>query len=53
MLIFLMGGALVSNAQPNIKGKVTDENGQPLPGVAVMVEGTTNGTMTDAIHFPA
>ena len=47
VLIFLMGGALVSNAQPTIKGKVTDENGQPLPGVAVMVTGTTNGTMTD------
>ena len=47
VLIFLMGGALVSNAQPNIKGKVTDENGQPLPGVAVLVTGTSNGTMTD------
>ena len=46
-LIFLMGGALLSYAQPTIKGKVTDENGQPLPGVAVMVPGTTNGTMTD------
>ena len=47
VLIFLMGGGLVSYAQPSVKGKVTDELGQPLPGVAVMVPGTTNGTMTD------
>ena len=46
-LIFFMGGAALSYAQPTIKGKVTDENGQPLPGVAVLVTGTTNGTMTD------
>ena len=31
-----------------IKGKVTDENGIPLPGVSVVVKGTTNGTATDA-----
>ena len=47
VLIFLMGGAMLSYAQPTIKGKVTDENGQPLPGVAVMVVGTNNGTLTD------
>ena len=46
VMIFLMGGAL-AYAQPTIKGKVTDVNGQPLPGVAVMVEGTSNGTLTD------
>ena len=47
VLIFLMGGAATSYAQPSVRGKVTDEFGQPLPGVAVMVPGTTNGTMTD------
>ena len=31
-----------------ITGTVVDENNQPMPGVAVMVEGTTNGTMTNA-----
>ena len=46
-LIFLMGGAALSYAQPSVRGKVTDEFGQPMPGVAVMVPGTTNGTMTD------
>jgi TonB-linked SusC/RagA family outer membrane protein len=29
-----------------VSGTVTDENG-PLPGAAVMVQGTSNGTMTD------
>jgi len=46
-LIFLMGGAALSYAQPTLKGKVIDADGLPLPGVAVMVSGTTNGTMTD------
>ena len=31
----------------NVKGTVTDEAGQPLPGVYVLVQGTTNGTATD------
>ena len=33
-------------AQTEVRGKVTDATGQALPGVAVMVPGTTNGTMT-------
>ena len=47
-LIFLLGGAAVLNAQPSVAGKVTDSDGLPLPGVAVLVSGTSNGTMTDA-----
>lgn len=31
-----------------VTGKVTDSNGQPLPGVTVVVKETTNGTVTDA-----
>jgi len=31
-----------------IRGKVTDASGQPLPGVSVVVKGTTNGIITDA-----
>ncbi|QHT71467.1 TonB-dependent receptor [Rhodocytophaga rosea] len=31
-----------------VKGKVTDETGQSLPGVNVLVKGTTNGTTTDS-----
>ena len=37
-----------SGGQQNvIKGKVTDVNGDPLPGVAVVVKGTTHGVITD------
>src|SRR5690606_34721264 len=30
-----------------ITGTVTDQNGEPLPGVTISVEGTTIGTATD------
>lgn len=35
------------NQQKEITGKVTDTQGQPLPGVTVTVKGTTKGTVTD------
>ncbi|MGV8091962.1 MAG: TonB-dependent receptor [Mangrovibacterium sp.] len=31
-----------------VSGKVTDSSGAPLPGVTVVVKGTTQGTITDA-----
>ncbi len=33
--------------EKTISGNVTDQNGLPLPGVNVLVVGTTNGTQTD------
>ncbi|MGD9930702.1 MAG: SusC/RagA family TonB-linked outer membrane protein [Mangrovibacterium sp.] len=33
--------------QKAVSGKVTDASGQPLPGVTVVVQGTTTGTITD------
>jgi outer membrane receptor protein involved in Fe transport len=33
--------------EKTISGNVTDQSGLPLPGVAVIVEGTTTGTQTD------
>ncbi|WP_196068255.1 SusC/RagA family TonB-linked outer membrane protein, partial [Bacteroides faecis] len=34
-------------SQKMIKGKVTDENGEPLIGVNISVEGSSTGTITD------
>ncbi|GAA4442074.1 SusC/RagA family TonB-linked outer membrane protein [Ravibacter arvi] len=31
-----------------IRGKVTDENGEPLPGVSILLKGTQQGTISDA-----
>ncbi len=33
--------------QKSVSGKVTDSSGASLPGVSVVVKGTTNGTITD------
>lgn len=34
-------------AQIEVSGTVTDDLGDPLPGAAVLVKGTSNGTVTD------
>jgi TonB-linked SusC/RagA family outer membrane protein len=34
--------------QKSVSGKVTDSGNQPLPGVTVVIKGTTNGTVTNA-----
>ncbi|WP_047545115.1 SusC/RagA family TonB-linked outer membrane protein [Psychroserpens sp. Hel_I_66] len=44
--IFIFQG-IVANAQNTVSGKVTDVNGVPLPGVSVIVKGTTTGMSTD------
>jgi len=36
-----------SFAQTTVKGKVIDNNGQPLPGANIIVTGTTTGTISD------
>ncbi len=38
---------LDAQQQGKVSGKVTDSSGSPLPGVSVVVKGTTNGTITD------
>ena len=45
-LVFLLIG-MQAFAQSAVSGKVTDQSGEPLVGVNVLVKGTTNGTMTD------
>ena len=31
----------------SIKGKVIDENGLPIPGVSILIKGTTKATVSD------
>ena len=40
--------SLSGEVQKTISGKVTDIKGEPLAGVSVAINGTTNGTITDA-----
>ena len=48
-LCLLMAVSATVYAQTQqVKGKVSDTNGEPLPGVSVVVEGTTLGAMSDA-----
>ncbi len=48
LVLFFLAFSLQIFAQEKIvTGKVVDENGAPLPGVTVLVEGTQNGTITD------
>ncbi|MDX1286193.1 MAG: carboxypeptidase-like regulatory domain-containing protein, partial [Draconibacterium sp.] len=39
---------LLTQQQNRVSGTVTDESGQPLPGVTVVVKGTMQGTVTNA-----
>ncbi len=36
-----------STQEKAVSGKITDENGDPIPGVNIMVKGTSIGTITD------
>lgn len=48
LVLCFMLSAMTAWAQSKVvTGVVTDDQGQPLPGVAVMVPGTTSGTVTD------
>ena len=37
----------INSQQKDITGKVTDSSGSPLPGVTIVLKGTTNGTISD------
>ena len=45
-IVFIVSGT-VSAQELTISGTVVDETGVPLPGVTVVVQGTTTGTSTD------
>ena len=42
------GELKVLQQQKTVSGKVTDSDGSPLPGVTVLLKGTTKGTVTDS-----
>ena len=51
-MICLLAGFVTSEGAPEeqqkkVTGTIRDENGKPLPGTAVVVEGTTTGTTSD------
>lgn len=45
-MLFTLVGVKAQDAQA-VSGKVTDGNGQGIPGVTVLEKGTNNGTVTD------
>ena len=46
LMVFLLAISTIAIAQ-NVSGRVTDEKGDPLPGVSVVVKGTQNGIISD------
>ncbi len=46
-LMLCISAAAFAQSMHEIKGKITDANNNPLIGVTVFVDGTTNGTSTD------
>lgn len=48
LLLYLAVATTAAWAQQKITGQVSDESGQPLPGVNVVEKGTTTGSSTDA-----
>lgn len=46
LMVVGIGTVLAQQSGRTITGKVLDENNQPMPGVTIIVDGTTNGTMT-------
>lgn len=51
ILLTTFNQELLPQQQPTVSGAVTDESGQPLPGVTVVVKGTTTGTITNSDGF--
>ncbi|WP_234567099.1 SusC/RagA family TonB-linked outer membrane protein [Rhodohalobacter sp. 614A] len=47
LIVLLFMGTAYAQQDITVTGRVTDDNGEPLPGATVMVEGTSHGTTTD------
>ncbi len=48
LLAAATGGVSTQQTQATVTGSVTDENNAPLPGVNIIVKGTSTGTITDS-----
>lgn len=48
LMVCLLAVGPWAQAQQSVRGQVKDQTGSPLPGVNVLVKGTTDGTVTDA-----
>lgn len=46
-MFFLAFQVLAFAQEKTVTGNVTDDTGNPLPGVSVVIQGTTSGTVTD------
>jgi iron complex outermembrane receptor protein len=47
LFAFVLFTGLISYSQTTISGKVTDQNGQPIPGANVVITGKAVGAVTD------
>lgn len=47
LILFLFLSVFAKGQDLTVSGKVTDENGEGIPGVTVVVKGTTSGTITN------
>ncbi|WP_247716549.1 SusC/RagA family TonB-linked outer membrane protein [Sinomicrobium weinanense] len=46
-VLWMLGTAFITAQEKIVTGTVTDGDGMPLPGVNIVVKGTTTGTQTD------
>ena len=51
IILFLLSLLGTHGLAQTVSGKVTEENGGPLPGVNIRIDGTSEGTITDADGF--
>ena len=47
VVMFITSGIMMSAQTLNVSGRVSDEKGEMLAGIAVYEKGTTNGTLTE------
>ncbi|MGN6436535.1 MAG: hypothetical protein ACTHMM_08365, partial [Agriterribacter sp.] len=47
LLLLLLFNVALAQSQTKVTGKVTNENGEGLPGATVRIKGTTTATQTE------